>query len=94
MDEVKKCCRCKLIKPKTSFCKNKSTKDGLQWECGTFKNKLFSNNREKLFPKIPCSCGKTVHKYYLEKHQQNNTHKLKLRSFDILSNVTLSYLLF
>ncbi len=33
----------------------------------TCKNEHYNNNEVKLFPKTPCSCGKTVYKYYLEK---------------------------
>jgi hypothetical protein len=34
------------------------------------------NYKAKLFPRVDCSCGKTVYKYYLEKLLKTNTHKL------------------
>jgi hypothetical protein len=56
-------------------------------------NEYYKNNKDKLFPRVDCSCGKTIYKYYLGKHLRTNIHKHKLkdtseglekRSFDIL----------
>ena len=72
--EEKKCSRCYLVKSVNEFCKNKSTKDGLHWECKTCKTELYLINKGKYFPKVECECGKSVYKYYLPKHLQKKIH--------------------
>ncbi len=41
---------------------------------------------------MPCPCGKTVHKYYKEKHQQTNIHKLKLKDIFLIYYTTIKNL--
>jgi hypothetical protein len=36
-------------------------------------------NKEKTFPKITCSCGKTIYKCYLENHLKTKLHKSRLQ---------------
>jgi hypothetical protein len=54
MELLKKCCRCKVEKSLTEFCKNKATKEGLHWEFDTCKTELYYLNKESLFPKLSC----------------------------------------
>jgi hypothetical protein len=70
----KKCCHCKNEKPLTCFYKNKSLKDGLHLVCKSCKTEYYLKNKEKLFPKMWCSCGKTIYKYYLQKHLKTRYH--------------------
>jgi hypothetical protein len=49
-------------------------KDGLYLVCKICKNEYHSKNKEKLFPKITCTCGKTLYKYYLVKHLKTKYH--------------------
>ncbi len=42
--------------------------------CVKVVNEYYSKNKEKLFPKITCSCGKTLYKYYLAKHLKTKCH--------------------
>lgn len=69
------CTHCKQVKDIVDFCRNKSKQDGYHTECRTCKSELYFLNKEKLFPKEICPCGKNIYKYYLEKHQQTNLHK-------------------
>jgi hypothetical protein len=41
-------------------------KDGLQIVCKICKE-YYLKNKDELFPKITCTCGKIIYKYYLEK---------------------------
>ena len=75
--EYKTCCKCRISKLTTQFYKNKISKDGFQAICSPCKAKLYSENKDKLFPKKSCSCGRTVYEYYIEKHLKTN-HKRKL----------------
>lgn len=72
---LKQCCHCRQVKPLTCFYKNHCTKDGFHRECKICKNKYYTSNKDKLFPKITCSCGKSVYKYYFEKHLMTKYHK-------------------
>jgi hypothetical protein len=72
--ESKKCCRCKIVKDIKDFYKNKTRKDGFQPECSQCKYELYFLSKEKLFPKVTCACGKTIYKYYLEKHLKTKYH--------------------
>jgi hypothetical protein len=74
LKSLKKCCHCKNEQPLTCFYKNKSLKDGLHLVCKSCKYEYYSKNKEKLFPKITCSCGKTLYKYYLDKHFKTKYH--------------------
>ncbi len=74
LTSLKKCCHCKNKQQLTCFYKNKSLKDGLHLMCKMCKNEYYSKNKEKLFPKITCSCGKTLYKYYLAKHLKTKYH--------------------
>ena len=48
MDDMKKCCKCEKISPKTDFYKNKNNKDGHRNECkGCTKNYII-RNQEKI----------------------------------------------
>ncbi len=47
-----------------------------------FINSIHSKNKEKLFPKITYSCGKTLYKCYLAKHLKTKCH----HNFDKLHN--------
>ncbi len=71
----KKCCHCKNEQPLTCFYKNKSLKDGLHLVCKSCKNEYYLKNKEKLFPKVQCTCGRIIYKYYLQKHLKTNYHK-------------------
>jgi hypothetical protein len=71
---LKMCCHCKNVQPLTCFYKNKSVKDGLHLVCKTCKYEYYSKNKEKLFQKITCSCGKTIYKYYLQKDLKTKYH--------------------
>jgi hypothetical protein len=57
--ETKNCYRCNQEIYVSEFY-NDRKKDGFQTECKTCKNELYLINKEKLFSKIPCPCGKTV----------------------------------
>lgn len=74
METLKKCCHCKIEQHLTNFYKNKTIKDGLHLECNTCIHKYYLRNKEKLFPKVTCSCGKTIYKYYLPKHLKTKYH--------------------
>ncbi len=71
LKSLKKCCYCKNEQPLTCFYKNKSLKDGLHIVCKSYKYEYYSKNKEKLFPKITCSCSTTLYKYYFAKHLKN-----------------------
>jgi hypothetical protein len=71
---LKKCYHCKNEQQLTWFYKNKSLKDGLHLKCKIYKNEYYSKNKEKLFLKITCTCGKTLCKYYLFKHLKRKYH--------------------
>jgi hypothetical protein len=77
--ENEKCCRCKLEKPMTQFYKNKTRNDEFQTECSQSKTEIYFLNKEKTFPKITCSIGKTIYKCYLENHLKTKLHKSRLQ---------------
>jgi hypothetical protein len=72
---LKKCFHCKIEQPLSCFYKNNTTKDGLHRVCKICKNEYYKENKDKLFPKIPCSYGKPYEEYYLEKHLKRKYHK-------------------
>jgi hypothetical protein len=74
LKSLKKCCHCKNEQPLTCFYKNKSLKDILHLVCKSCKNDYYLKNKEKLFPKMWCSCGKIIYKYYLQKHLKTRYH--------------------
>jgi cell fate regulator YaaT (PSP1 superfamily) len=73
MEAFKNCFRCRNEQPLSYFYNNKSAKDGLQRECNTCRNEYYKN-KLNLFPKIQCTCARTISKYYLEKHLKTNYH--------------------
>ena len=77
--ESKKCCRCKKVKGITNFYKNRARNDGFQPECSQCKYELYLSKKEKLFPKVNCSCGKTIYKYYLVNHLKTKLHMSRLQ---------------
>ncbi len=87
MNNIKKCCRCRTEQPLTNFYSNKSVKDGLQRECNTCRQEYYKKNKEKLFPKVICTCQRIIYKYYLKKHLKTDYHNntpLHLRNTDII----------
>ena len=46
MDDMKKCCKCEKISPKTDFYKNKNNKDGHLNECKGCTKKYYQKPRE------------------------------------------------
>ena len=70
MNEFKKCSRCKVIKNIYEFWTNKSKHDGLCTECKVCKYLYYKENKDRFFPRITCSCGKTIYKFYLKDHLQ------------------------
>ena len=85
LNTLKKSCHCQNEQPLTCYYKNKSLKDGLHIVCKSCKYEYYSKNKEKLFHKVTCSCGKTLNKYYLEKHLKTKYHNLDIvqHSIDI-----------
>jgi hypothetical protein len=83
--ENKKCWRCKLEKPIAQFYKNKTRNDGFQTECSKCKTEIYFLNKEKNFPKITCSCGKTIniHKCYLKNHLKTELHISRLQEIPV-----------
>jgi hypothetical protein len=71
---LKKCNHCKIELPLNCFCKDRTTKDGFHGAYKTCKNEYYKNNKDKLFPKVDCSCGKSYDKYYLRKHLKTKYH--------------------
>lgn len=61
---LKKCCHCKIELPLNCIYKNNKTKDGLHRAYKSCKTEYYKNNKDKLFPKVDCVCGKTFYKYY------------------------------
>jgi hypothetical protein len=78
LTSLKKCCHCKNEQPLTCFYKKKSLKGALHLACKICINEYYLKNKEKLFPKMTCSCGKTTYKYYLQNKQNisNKTNKI------------------
>ncbi len=35
-------------------------------KCCHCLNEYYKKNKDKLFPRVDCDCGKTIYKYYLE----------------------------
>ena len=68
MEDVKKCGKCKQIKPISGFCKNKTTLDGLGRECKTCANARF----KKYFQ---TERGKELHRFSAKRHRQTNKCK-------------------
>jgi hypothetical protein len=73
-ESLKKCCHCKNELPLNCIYKNKTKKDDLNRECNTCKNEYYKKNKDKLFPRVDCDCGKTIYNYYLEKHLKTKYH--------------------
>jgi hypothetical protein len=74
MEAYKVCSECKIEYSLNNFHKNKSTKDGYHYFCKNCKRDYYLKNKEKLFPKVTCSCGKIIYKYYLDKHLKTKYH--------------------
>jgi hypothetical protein len=68
---MKTCCKCKINKCDLDFCKNRSTKDGLQKYCKECKRLIARKWYE--------STDKTLHKMHVMRN--NNIYKKKLRKF-------------
>jgi hypothetical protein len=77
--EFKKCCVCRILRPLTKFHKNNTNNDGLQAIWSQCKTEIYLKNKEKLFPKVNCSCGKTIYKYYLVIHLKTKLHISRLQ---------------
>ena len=74
MEAYKVCSECKIEYSLNNFHKNKCTKDGYHYFCKNCKRDYYLKNKEKLFPKKTCSCGKTLYEYYLAKHLKTKLH--------------------
>ncbi len=61
---LKKCCHCRIEQPLSGFYKNNKTKGGLHRARKSCKNEYYKKNKDKLFPKVECDCGKTMYKVY------------------------------
>jgi 5-methylcytosine-specific restriction endonuclease McrA len=65
---MKRCCHCKVEKPLSEFCKNRSTKDGLSKVCRTclymYTSAWKKNNRDKVALQTERNQG-TTERYYL-----------------------------
>lgn len=83
--DVKKCSKCKKVQDIAYFCKNKTRKDGFHTECRACRTERYHKTAWKLFPKVLCSCGESVTKYYLTEHQNTNIHKLKLLNNNVIA---------
>ncbi len=69
--------------PITQFYKNNTRNDGFQTGCSHCKTKIYFLNKEKTFPKITCSCGKTIYKCYLENQLKTKLHISRLQEIPV-----------
>jgi len=87
------CSRCNNIKSYDEFYKHKNKKFGLGNLCKTCFYQDYLTWKDKVYPKIICTCGRTIIKNYTKKHLNTNLHKklfdLQLRLQEITLNSQL-----
>ena len=73
---TKRCCTCKLTKPKEDFCRNKIMYDGINHQCRTCNRIVYEKYKPKraTYIKVPCECGREVTKSYLKHHKDSLIH--------------------
>src|SRR6266481_800985 len=86
---TKRCCTCKLTKPKEDFYKNKLYYDGINPQCKSCNMVCYNKYKEKrAYKKITCECGRVINKDSLRYHLGSHIHialMVKLRGSYILS---------
>ena len=87
-DTMKLCSYCETFRPHCDFYKNKYSPDGLTYACKDCKSKRYQANKTTYFPKLLCACGKTVYRYYLDKHLSTKYHSKRLNALQKLNQVT------
>lgn len=72
---TKRCCTCKLTKPKEDFCRNKLTFDGINHQCKSCNSARYKKCKEKgVYKNITCECGRTIKKDSLRYHLHSHIH--------------------
>ena len=74
----KVCSMCKERKLLEDYNKNSYKKDGLSADCKECCSKYIKDNIENFNPKVLCSCGKYVRRYYIKNHQERKIHSERI----------------
>jgi len=86
---TKRCCTCKLTKPKEDFCRNKLYYDGINHQCKSCNIVYHNRYKEKrVYKRIACECGREISKESLKYHLGSHIHialMVRLRGSYILS---------
>src|SRR6266568_9394158 len=72
---TRRCCTCKLTKPKEYFCRNKLTFDGINHRCRSCNIAGHNKYKERrVSKKIICECGRVINKDSLRYHLGSYVH--------------------
>jgi hypothetical protein len=72
---TKRCCTCKLTKPREHFCRNKLTFDGINHQCKSCNIARYKEYKERrVSKKITCECGREIMKDSLRYHLGSHIH--------------------
>ncbi len=86
---TKRCCTCKLTKPKEDFCRNKLYYDGINHQCKSCNIARYKEYKERrVSKKIICECSRVINKDSLRYHLGSHVHialMVKQRGSYILS---------
>ena len=74
---MKRCSKCKTFSPKSKFCKNKNTSDGLHPHCISCRIHYYNENREKT-RKYYLENPNKIGKYYLQNRDKFDTRLNKI----------------
>lgn len=69
------CFRCNELKKCDEFYKNPQHKSGFSYLCKSCHYNDYLSWKDKVYTKVMCTCGKTIYKYYMNKHLDTNIHK-------------------
>jgi len=79
----KKCTMCKTLQDISKFSRNKTTRDGLQYECKECRNL-------RKLKKVVCTCGRSVSREYHDKHLTTEYHRNTIVPEDVRGRISLS----
>ncbi len=89
---TKKCCRCKQVKDITEFGKNRSTKDGLAWECLQCCKEIRASNefkeRRKQYDREHLEIAREQKRKWDDEHREQRRERQRINRLKHLDKIS------